>query len=261
MSTRPFEVICEIEPPTRPDLKHVRHQIGVLTPVADGFLIPDNHIGRATVSSVAVAHEVEAMGGRSIACLNSRDRNLLGFRRDLLTAAAYGVDQFLFVYGDKPGSGGRTSELTVRSMIDTARACATDPVFAGAPRWRVGVAAALRPLPAWKRAADFAFLQVSYSVDALLRWRDANQVDIPVYAGVMVVASAAMARRMAATVPDIDIPGWLAERVAADPMAGVEAACAQIQQLRDSGAFAGVHLVPVSRYRQVAARLETMLAS
>ena len=114
----PFEVICEIEPPTRPDLRHVRHQIGVLSPVADAFLIPDNHLGRATVSSIAVAHEVEAMGGRSIACLNSRDRNLLGFRRDLLTAAAYGVDQFLLVYGDKPGSGGRTSELTVRSMIE-----------------------------------------------------------------------------------------------------------------------------------------------
>jgi 5,10-methylenetetrahydrofolate reductase len=44
--------------------------------------------------------------GRSIACLNSRDRNLLGFRRDLLTAAAYGVDKFLFVYGDKPSAGG-----------------------------------------------------------------------------------------------------------------------------------------------------------
>ena len=45
------------------------------------------------------------MGGRSIACLNARDRNLLGFRRDLLTAAAYGVDEFLFVYGDRPESG------------------------------------------------------------------------------------------------------------------------------------------------------------
>ena len=71
-------VICEIEPPTTPDLRRVRHQIGVLDPVADAFLIPDNHLGRATVSSVAVAHEVAAMGGRSIACLNSRDRNLLG---------------------------------------------------------------------------------------------------------------------------------------------------------------------------------------
>src|SRR5208282_564905 len=124
MANRPFQVVCEIEPPTRPDLKHVRHQIGTLGKVADMFLIPDNHLGRATVSSVAVAHEVEAMGGRSIACLNSRDRNLLGFHRDLLTAAAYGVDQFLFVYGDRPTSGDRTGELTVRSMIREARAFA-----------------------------------------------------------------------------------------------------------------------------------------
>ena len=57
-----FEIICEVEPPTRPDLMHVRHQIGVLSKVASAFLIPDNHIGRATVSSVAVAHEVETHG-------------------------------------------------------------------------------------------------------------------------------------------------------------------------------------------------------
>ena len=86
MSARPFEIVCEIEPPVRPDLTHARHQIGVLTAVSSTFLIPDNHIGRATVSSIAVAHEVQAMGGHSIACINSRDRNLLGFRRDLLTA-------------------------------------------------------------------------------------------------------------------------------------------------------------------------------
>jgi hypothetical protein len=132
MSARPFQIVCEIEPPVRPDLTHARHQIGVLTAVSGTFLIPDNHIGRATVSSIAVAHEVQAMGGRSIACINSRDRNLLGFRRDLLTAAAYGVGQFLFVYGDKPSSGGRTSDLTVRSMIEEARtATAADPAFAG----------------------------------------------------------------------------------------------------------------------------------
>src|SRR6201990_297086 len=206
---RPFEVVCDIEPPTRPDLRRVRHQIGVLAPVADAFLIPDNHLGRATVSSIAVAHEVQAMGGNTIACLNSRDRNLLGFRRDLLTAAAYGVSQFLFVYGDKPSSGGRTSDLTVRSMIDEARSCATHPVFNGVPPWRIGAAASLRPLPHWKRSANFLFTQISYSAEAQLRWRDANPVDIPVYAGVMVLASAHMARRLAATIPHIEIPGWL----------------------------------------------------
>lgn len=63
-----FQLICEVEPATRPDLMRVRHQIGVMSRVASAFLIPDNHIGRATVSSIAVAHEVARMGGRAIAC-------------------------------------------------------------------------------------------------------------------------------------------------------------------------------------------------
>lgn len=260
MAREGFRLICEIEPPTRPDLKHVRHQIGVLTPIAEAFLIPDNHIGRATVSSIAVANEVRAMGGRSVACVNSRDRNLLGFRRDLLTAAAYGVGEFLFVHGDEPTAGGRTSELTVRSMIDEARRATDQPTFAGVDPFRVGVTAGLhRTLPAWKQAADFAFVQVSYSIDTLLKWRENNPFDLPVYAGVMVLASAGMANRLRATIPDIDIPTDLIDRVDADPAAGVAAACEQVLALRESGAFAGVHLVPVGRYRQVAARLETEL--
>ena len=258
MSRAEFQLICEIEPPTKPDLRHARHQIGVMAPIADAFLIPDNHIGRATVSSIAVAHEVQSMGGRSIACVNSRDRNLLGFRRDLLTAAAYGVDQFLFVHGDKPSVGDRASGLTVRTMIEEARTASEDPAFGP---YQLGVAAALsRPVPAWKQEADFVFAQVSYSMDSLLRWRDENPIDAPVYVGVMVLASAGMARRLAASIPDIRIPDELVRRVEADPSAGVEAACEQILALRETGAFAGAHLVPVSRFREVAARLERELA-
>jgi methylenetetrahydrofolate reductase (NADPH) len=253
---RRFELICEVEPPTRPDLTRVRHQIGVLSLVADSFLIPDNHIGRATVSSVAVAHEVQAMGARGIACLNSRDRNLLGFRRDLLTAAAYGVDRFLFVYGDKPSEGGRTSELSVRTMVEEARASAGNPAFEGCAPFQVGVTSGLRPVPDWKRQADFVFVQVSFSLDSLLRWRDSVDLQVPLYAGVMVIPSANMARNLAGTIPDIDIPDQLIADVERDRDAGVAAACEQILAIRDSGAFDGVHLIPVSRYRQVAARLE-----
>src|SRR3984957_11353527 len=145
---------------------HVRHQIGVLSKVASAFLIPDNHIGRATVSSVAVAHEVALMGGEAIACLNARDRNLLGFQRDLLTAAAYGVDQFLFVYGDRPASGGRTGELTVRSMMQEARAF-NGWRSSGGEAFRIGVTTGLAPLPAWKQEADFLFVQGSFSLAEL----------------------------------------------------------------------------------------------
>ncbi|MGH9131580.1 MAG: methylenetetrahydrofolate reductase [Acidimicrobiales bacterium] len=259
MSGQAFEVVCEIEPATRPDLRHVRHQIGVFAPTAAAFLIPDNHIGRATVSSIAVAHEVEAMGGRSIACLNARDRNLLGLRRDLLTAAAYGVDQFLFVYGDKPASGGR-SELTVRAMIEEARSYTAEPIFAGSPPLRIGVSSAGTGFPAWKACADFVFLQVAFSVEEHLRWRDSVSVAGPVYAGVMVVASVAMARRLAGSIPDISIPAELVAAVEADPRdAGVAAACEQVLALRECGAFDGVHLIPVGRYREMAARLESAL--
>ncbi len=249
-----FELVCEVEPPTRPDLKKVRHQIGVMSPIADAFLIPDNHIGRATVSSVAVANEVQAMGARGIACLNSRDRNLLGFRRDLLTAAAYGVEQFLFVHGDNPTAGARTSQLTVRTMIDEARATS----FPGIEPFKVGAATRLRPVPAWKAEADFLYVQVSYDLDELLRWRESVELDIPVYAGVMVLASAKMAANLA-SLPQLTIPEALIDAVAKDRDAGVEAACEQILEIRDSGAFQGVHLIPVSRYRQVAARLEREL--
>jgi 5,10-methylenetetrahydrofolate reductase len=253
-----FEIVCEVEPPTRPDLMHVRHQIGVLSKVASAFLIPDNHIGRATVSSVAVAHEVEQMGGRSIACLNARDRNLLGFRRDLLTAAAYGVDQFLFVYGDRPSSGARTGQLTVRSMMDESRTFPPTPEFEGHPRpFRVGVAAGAGPLPAWKRDADFLFAQVRFSLDELLEWRSTVDFAGPVYAGVMVVPSVAMARKISADIRQLAVPdSWLAA-IERDPTAGVTLACDLVDGVRESGAFHGVHLIPVSRYREVAARLES----
>jgi methylenetetrahydrofolate reductase (NADPH) len=255
MAPHSFELICEIEPATTPDLTRVRHQIGVLSPIASAFLIPDNHIGRATVSSVAVAHEVEAMGGRSIACLNARDRNLLGLRRDLLTASAYGVDQFLFVYGDDPLAGGRTSELTVRAMLHEGRTYATG--LRPPAGMRFGAATGLRPLPAWKRAADFLFVQIGFSLDDLLAWRAGIDVSVPVYAGVMVLASAAMARSLA--VPGVSVPAGLVERLERDRNAGVDLACELVADIRDSGAFEGVHLIPVARYRETAARLETIL--
>jgi hypothetical protein len=75
----------------------------------------------------------------------------------------------------------------------------------------------------------------------------------------MVLASAAMARNLAGTIPDIEIPEDLVTAVECDRDAGVEAACQLVLAIRDSGAFDGVHLVPVSRYRQVAALLETEL--
>ena len=251
----PFEVVCEIEPATRPDLMRVRHQIGVLSTIATRFLIPDNHIGRATVSSVAVAHEVAEMGCRAVACVNARDRNSLGFRRDLLTAAAYGVEEFLFVYGDRPETGRRSDDLTVRSMIDMAREFAEEQ----RRTVRIGVSCGLGAVPAWKRHADAWYLQVSYDVDAMIRWRAGVDFDGTIYAGVMALPSASMARKVSAEVPQLAVPPPVLDRLDTDRGAGVDLAVELVVGVRDSAAFDGVHLIPVTRYREVAAALEREL--
>jgi len=257
MMSRSFEWICEIEPPTRPDLMHVRHQIGVLSKVASAYLIPDNHVGRATVSSIAVAHEVDRMGGRSIACLNARDRNALGFQRDLLTGAAYGVDEFLFVYGDDPVSGSRTGQLTVRSMIEALRRFSGEQE-GDASRFRAGVTTRLRPLPAWKRDADFLFVQVSFDLDALLAWRETVDFDGAVYAGVMVLPSASMVRKLVTDIPEITVPSAWLQAIEQDRTAGTELACELAHAIRDSNAFDGVHLIPGVRYREAATSIERL---
>lgn len=254
-----FSVLCEIEPPRRPDMSHVHEQIEALKDVTDAFLIPDNHLGRATVSSVSVAHEVAYMGGRSVACMNARDRNLLGFRRDLLTAASYGVDHFLFVYGDPPKEGRRTEDLTVRGMIDEVRSYGTGPLFEGYPDFRIGTVTKPGRELAWRKRADFIFVQIAFSMDRLIRWRHSLDYDGKVYAGVLVLASSRMAKRINASFPEIRIPQTLIDKLDGDPDVGIDIACQQIETLKESGAFDGVHLVPVSRYRDMAARLATFL--
>ena len=254
-----FSVLCEIEPPRRPDMTHVHAQIDVLKDVTDAFLIPDNHLGRATVSSVSVAHEVAYMGGRSIACMNARDRNLLGFRRDLLTSASYGVDHFLFVYGDPPKEGRRTEDLTVRGMIEEVRSYGTGPLFQGYPDFRIGTVTKPGRELRWRARADFIFVQITYSIERLIRWREALDFDGKIYAGVLVLASSRMAQRINASFPEIRVPQTIIDKLDGDPQIGIDLAMDQIESIKASGAFDGIHLVPVGRYREVAERLRTTL--
>ena len=248
-----FEVVWEIEPPLRADVDLLHAQLASATDVATSILVPDNHTGRATVSSIAIARVVAMRGRRATACLNARDRNLLGLRRDLLTCAFDGVDDLLLVYGDEPDIGARASDLTVRTMVEECRL--------QAPNLRVGVTTRLRAVPAWKRAADRLFVQVSYDMDALLRWRDGITFAGPVYPAVMVIPSTSMARRLAARVPALRVPeGWL-DAIDQDPAAGVELAALLAERIRASGAFEGVHIVSGRRHREAATRLRGLATS
>lgn len=245
-------MVWEVDPPADGDPAALLAQIEVVGEVASSVLVPDNHTGRATVSSLAVARRVKDAGLRPMACLNARDRNLLGLRRDLLTCAFEGVDDVLLVYGDRPAAGTRASDLTVRRMVEECRS--------RTPDLRVGVTTRLGPVPRWKLAADRLLVQVSYDLDALCAWRDTVAFDGPVIPAVLVVGSVAMAERLAERVPELRVPEPWLDAIAADPRAGTELAMDLAERILASGAFDGVHVVSGRRYRAAAARLRRTTA-
>jgi 5,10-methylenetetrahydrofolate reductase len=123
----------------------------------------------------------------------------------------------------------------------------------------VGVTTGLRPLPAWKRDADFLLVQVGFSAHDLLEWRSSVDFAGPVYPGVIVIPSAAMARKLSADIAQLAVPEAIIERLEQDRDAGVEIARDLVEQIKETQAFDGVHLIPVSRYREMATRIEQLL--
>ncbi|MGH2698947.1 MAG: methylenetetrahydrofolate reductase, partial [Actinomycetota bacterium] len=178
--------------------------------------------------------------------------------RDLLTAAAYGVDHFLFVYGDPPKEGRRTEDLSVRGMISEVRNFGTGALFEGYADFKIGTVAKTGKPITWRTAADFLFVQITYASHRLIEWRSDLNFNGCVYAGVLVLASARMARRVNATIPDIRIPQRIIDKLESDPEYGIDFALEQIETIRDTGIFDGVHLVPVTRFRQMAERLKSL---
>jgi 5,10-methylenetetrahydrofolate reductase len=67
-----------------------------------------------------------------------------------------------------------------------------------------------------------------------------------------------MARKLSAEIPQLAVPESIISQIDGDKGAGVTIACELIERIRDSGAFDGVHLIPVNRYREIAARLESI---
>jgi 5,10-methylenetetrahydrofolate reductase len=92
-----------------------------------------------------------------------------------------------------------------------------------------------------------------------LRWRAVTEFDGPIYAGVLVVPSVAMARKISGDVPQLAVPANWISAMESNADAGVDRACTLVADIKESGAVEGVHLIPVSKYREVSAELEARL--
>lgn len=230
----PLRLIYEIEPPREPSLDKFCRQLELYRGVVDAVLIPDNHLGRPALSSVALAIEAHRHGVHPIVALNARDRNLLRLRSDLLTLHAFGIDDVLFLFGDHIAEG-RTG-LTVRRML-------ADEAPEGMRR---GVVAPMDRALGWRSAADYLFAQLgTEGLAAAHRIRSEGWAK-PIYAGTAALASRPLAERLVAAIPGFVLPEGYLAAFDADEEAGFAAALGWLDDLRAAG-IAGAHLVVPAR--------------
>lgn len=65
-----------------------------------------------------------------------------------------------------------------------------------------------------------------------------------------------MARKLSSDVPQLAAPRATIEALERDPSSGVSIAVETVLAIRESGEFSGAHVIPVRKYRELAAALE-----
>jgi methylenetetrahydrofolate reductase (NADPH) len=232
-----FRLIYEVDPPREATLTKFFRQLEIFGDVVDAVLIPDNHLGRSAISSVALAIESAKRGVRPIVALNARDRNHLRLHSDFLTLRAYGVEEVLLLFGDRIEAG--RSDLTVRRMLE----------HEGGAGLRRGVVAPLTKALAWRRAADFLVTQLGVAglkSAAALREQAWSK---PVYGGTAALPTRQMATKVLASIPGFTVPDGYLESFDEDPESGFRFALDCLDELCDGGVD-GAHLVvPAGRLR------------
>jgi 5,10-methylenetetrahydrofolate reductase len=234
-----FRLIYEIAVPREPNLKKIQTQIEIFGPVVDSILVPDNHLGQAAMSSVAVALEVHRSGFKPIVAMNARDRNELRFQSDLLTLNAYGIEEVLFVRGDPVA--GSSSELTVKKMLGGSAGSGL----------RRGVTAAVGKAISWRSRADFLFTQLAFGHGKPGYWREAQGFSHPLYCGVIAVPNQELARKFLSNIPGLEAPPGYLAAFEVDGEAGFSAALSELDGLRRAGVD-GSHVVVPAGWRRFA---------
>jgi len=261
LAKKKFLVIWEVEPPRRPNLNALIEISDAARDLTDVFLVPDCHLGKPSVSSLVIAQKFIEMNHPVIACLNARDRNEIAFKRDLLTAAVLGIDNLLFVHGDAPSQGSKCSDLTVHKMLEITKAIENIKEFGEDVSFTVGAAVKPGKNPAWKTHADFWFVQASSNLDKLFSWRQSVNFDKPVFVAVIVLASYNMASKLNQLIPDLDVPDSVLKALDNDSSFGIRYAAEQIEKIKQSGLFSGIHLIAGRKAKEFIPYLVTIVGS
>ncbi|MBW2366374.1 MAG: methylenetetrahydrofolate reductase [Deltaproteobacteria bacterium] len=271
-----FAFTGELGPPRGANVEAVRKKARPLKGMVDSVNITDNQTAMVRMSSWATSIIAMQEGLEPNYQMVCRDRNRLAMQADILGAYAHGIRNLLCLsgdhqmFGDHPNAKG-VFDIDSMQLISMVKKMRDEEKFLSeaeidvAPKMFIGAAANPFAEPfEWRvhrlakkvaAGADFIQTQCIYNMDRMREWvKQANDMGLTekvyILAGVTPMKSLGMARYMQKSVPGMDVPDEVIQRIKGvkrkeQAAEGIKMACEQIEEFKEMKGVAGIHLMAI----------------
>ncbi|MBM3142060.1 MAG: 5,10-methylenetetrahydrofolate reductase [Chloroflexi bacterium] len=266
-----FLVTTEVGPPKGADISEMAHHIDLLKGKVDAINVTDHQSSVMRFPSLGGCLVVKERGGEPIFQVTCRDRNRLALQADLLFAYSRGISNILCLTGDsidvgdhkeaKPVFDLDSVQLLKMIKIMESGNDMSGNELKGAPKFCIG--ASVHPEADFIEAqlvkfdkkvtagAQFFQTQGIFDLGSLRRFMQyASQFNPKILAGIIVMASARMAKYMNENVPGIIVPQAIIDELATAEKGkglqkGIEIAAQLIKTIKEENLCHGVHIMAV----------------
>lgn len=264
-----FVITSEVGPPKGIGTEGMLAGAKVLGARVDAINVTDQQSSVMRMGSLAGSIVLKQHGYEPVFQITCRDRNRIALQSDILSAAAFGVQNLLILTGDHPSRGDHPEakpvfDLDSVQLMQVVRGfnegfdMKGNALQGAKPEFLAGavVNPGSDPLEPQilkmekKIAAGARFFQTQAVYDVKIFERFLSGIKhlghVPIIAGIVLLKSAAMARYMNKNVPGVSVPEHLIremEQAKDKAAASVTVASRLIKELK--GMCQGVHIMPI----------------
>ncbi len=278
-----FVVTSECGPPRGADAEVIRKKGNLLKGVVDAVNVTDNQTSVVRMSSFSACIILKEMGFDPILQMVCRDRNRIAIQSDILGAGALGINNIFCLSGDHQKFGDHPKAKNVFDidsiqLINTVKTMRDDGKFLGGeevkgkPMLFIGAAEnpfadpfeirAARLGKKVKAGCEFIQTQCIYNMERFSKWMEMVRERglherCAILAGVTPFKSVGMAKYMKNSVPGMDVPDEMIERMKGVPKEkqseeGIKICVETIQKLREIPGVRGIHIMAIEWEEKVA---------